>query len=815
MKSKKCIAWVVYSILLVVIAVVLVLVVRDNGIYPSGDDTFYHIYRGEYVYKSIKSGDFFPKLDKNWYNGVELMRFWPPMCAYVMAFLDMLCGGDIYAGYLAYIVVTFILSALSFAFIGERIGRPYLGMIFGIVWYFMPNNLYALFAEGNLPRVFSMIILPLFIYHIYDFQERKRALSLMHIAVSFFFLCMCHLGYAGMIIISVLIYLIVYGIVNRKQFVISVKIILSILLGFMMAGFYVIPSLTNAASTDSFDKSDAFFQSAFVSLNPVGRVNGVAAFYFGLAAFLIILIGAVGSYGRSIPGFLTALIIFFLTTKTGQLVVKILPGHEMLWMLRFISIALCFMFMSLMYWDKLKKKVMAVLIALLVIDIIPSYKYIVGEKTKVKPEKRLESIAKNSLLDKAKEICDQRIALLDLSTLDATGAYMTASYGDSDMSAFGAGWEAAVTSDNIVMLNRAVEEGYFPYIFDRALDLGCDTVLIRMDRIKLKHFSLGVMEETATAQGYELVASNSLYRLYHRETGYKYFGNVTEYTGIGIGKDARTISLAYPDVMETSDPNINHYTVSELSKYKVVYLANFEYDDRELAETHIKNLADAGIRVVILADRIPEDKTQRINTFLGVSAQRIEFENGYPLLNVRNYGWLDLDLFPNGHAKWNTYYLNGLDDVYGTFVDNDLELAFYGTKYNDNIVFLALNLPYYFSLTRDRNAEKIIADFLTIPAEELPNRKIVPLDIDFEKDKIIIRSDSDEVNTTLSYHDIYSGRVYESNNLAYVNAGETVIRLTAVKPYLSYGMTLAGIVLLAGYVHVNLKYQRKIDESDH
>ena len=121
MKSKKCIAWVVYSILLVVIAVVLVLVVRDNGIYPSGDDTFYHIYRGEYVYKSIKSGDFFPKLDKNWYNGVELMRFWPPMCAYVMAFLDMLCGGDIYAGYLAYIVVTFILSALSFAFIGERI----------------------------------------------------------------------------------------------------------------------------------------------------------------------------------------------------------------------------------------------------------------------------------------------------------------------------------------------------------------------------------------------------------------------------------------------------------------------------------------------------------------------------------------------------------------------------------------------------------------------------------------------------------------------------------------------------------------------
>ena len=93
MKSKKCIAWVVYSILLVVIAVVLVLVVRDNGIYPSGDDTFYHIYRGEYVYKSIKSGDFFPKLDKNWYNGVELMRFWPPMCAYVMAFLFYNIGG--------------------------------------------------------------------------------------------------------------------------------------------------------------------------------------------------------------------------------------------------------------------------------------------------------------------------------------------------------------------------------------------------------------------------------------------------------------------------------------------------------------------------------------------------------------------------------------------------------------------------------------------------------------------------------------------------------------------------------------------------
>lgn len=42
--------------------------------------------------------------------------------------------------------------------------RPYLGAFVGLIWFFMPNNLLALFVEGNLARSLCMIFLPVFIY---------------------------------------------------------------------------------------------------------------------------------------------------------------------------------------------------------------------------------------------------------------------------------------------------------------------------------------------------------------------------------------------------------------------------------------------------------------------------------------------------------------------------------------------------------------------------------------------------------------------------------------------------------------------------
>ena len=147
----------------------VVWLVKTSGIYPSGSDTMYHVYRGDYVYNAIKSGNWYPLYDPAWYNGVEILRYWSPFPAYVMAFCQYLAGGSQFGAYLFYIGGVCFLGACVWPFIGRGFNRPYLGAFIGLLWFFMPNNLCAIFIEGNLARSLSMIFLPVFIYSVYKY----------------------------------------------------------------------------------------------------------------------------------------------------------------------------------------------------------------------------------------------------------------------------------------------------------------------------------------------------------------------------------------------------------------------------------------------------------------------------------------------------------------------------------------------------------------------------------------------------------------------------------------------------------------------
>ena len=50
----------IYIALAVFMSVMVIKLVSKNGVYPSGSDTMYHIYRGDYVYNSIKAGNWYP-----------------------------------------------------------------------------------------------------------------------------------------------------------------------------------------------------------------------------------------------------------------------------------------------------------------------------------------------------------------------------------------------------------------------------------------------------------------------------------------------------------------------------------------------------------------------------------------------------------------------------------------------------------------------------------------------------------------------------------------------------------------------------------
>ena len=304
------------------------------------------------------------------------------------------------------------------------------------------------------------------------------------------------------------------------------------------------------------------------------------------------------------------------------------------------------------------------------------------------------------------------------------------------------------------------------------------------------------LDEAAFEAGYELAGSNEFYRLYDMNIEGNW-GTVTKYPAIGIGTKASYISLAFPAVKETTSSNLNDYTFEELSQYELIYLAGFTYDDRESAENLILRLSESGVRVVILADGIPEDRVTHARDFLGIICNDITFSNGYPLLDTK-IGVLDCDFFPQGFEKWETVYVNGLDETWGTVrEEEDLELDFYGTIKNENIIVLGLNLTYYYSMTRDEGVEKLLSDITQYDGGTLPKREIVPITIDYGSDFITITSDVDMVNTSLAYHNMFEsdGNIEEENNLLYVHSGTTQIDMKFPYFYQGFVSMIIGLFL--------------------
>ena len=812
MKKKTAMMGMILVYLLM--AAGIALLIRQGGRYPTGTDTMCHIYKGDVLYHAISRGEWYPLYDRFWYNGVQMMRYWAPLPVYFLAFCQILGGGNDLDGYLVFAALVFYLGALVWLYIGYKKDRLWLGAFLGILWFFMPNNLYAMFVEGNLPRSLSMVLLPLFLYYVSEYLFEDDWRCLIKVVPVFAGIALCHVGYAGMIALAMLLFLLVYRLLYHRTGK-CIPVMISIILPFLLIGVWLFASLKGGiTSTDSSQVMKGFFQDALISLNPLRRLSrGNVDFYYGFSAFVVAVFGALCSKRRSMTGFWAALLIFVCTTTSMYPVLEKLPGSQYLWMLRFISIALVMILYSFLTWSSLKKGFVILCCVLLLADCIPSLSLISQGEGQQTAEENMSMTADACLITEARKITKQRVALLDGSSLGAMAPYLLTDYdGQQTQGTYGAGWQSAATAVNIVELNEAVERGFYPYLFDRALELGNDTVLIRISELKRGSDDIEEVTKAAGEQGFILKKQNSGYLLYHKEVEGA-FGTICRYDGIAIGSAAASLTYSDPDITRGESDSLDDYDFKQLSQYKIVYLSGFTYTDRSKAEKLVKRISDAGVKVIISGDGIPQDDHTKERSFLGVTCQDIYFENGYPVLYTRQ-GELDTELFDRETAQWKTVYFNGLDQTDGYLYDSGVRVDFSGTVYNHNVVFIGLNLTYHYFLTRDDNVGKYLGQIMGDRLKELPERTLIPLKITYGKGEIRIESPKDSVNTSLAYHDIFESRqgISREHALTVVRHGVTVIRMRY--PYLAQG-TILSLVGLLGYLLFIRRLRRRYAGRDY
>lgn len=807
-KSDYIFLNIVGAILVLLIGtMVLLFCITKTGGYPWGADTYGHIFKGDLLYKSIKEGNIYPLFTQFWYNGVQPFRYWGPLSYYILAACEFISGGNPINGYVIFVGYSFFIGGLGWLLWGIRQRRILLSLVFGILWFFLPENIRVLFVAGNIPRVVIAVLIPYLFYFLWKFVKDDDRSSIIPMAMFVCAIIMCHLMIGAMIGIASFIFLFLYSIMNKK-IERSIYVIITMLLSFMICGMWIYPALKGGlVSMDSGATSSQMIEllaTPFtISLNPFLRLFSIVDreyFYYGLSIFGISILGLFASNKKSMPGFITSIIIFLGTTTTFVPMLEKMPFSQLLWMVRFTPIAYALFIMSLLNWMKCRRCFMIIMVALIAADSSLSF------NLSLYPQ--IKSNEVDNILSSAKNITKQRIALLDNSTFGAYPSFYICSEDKKISYSYGWAWQGAATAQNIVLLNTALEKGFYNYMFDRSLEMGCDTAVVAKTPMKKDKRDFNIINSAAKLSQYTLYKETSEGYVFHRKTP-ENFGVVTRYSGLCIGRSAADITLQYPSFEIGSSWNIEDYKINELSKYKVIYLSDFRYNNRAKAENMISKLSSMGIKVVIDMNRIPEDEITNRMVFLGVTAQPIIFNTRMPNMFFEGKKYESVN-FKEEYKKWNTVYLDNVPQVTGFSWVNGRKTPFLGNGKgkNKNIIFLGFNLMFHSMENDDKNVIGIIDTVMETKSSILPKRTLIPINLQYGQNSITINSPKNNVNTTVAFLDAYKSNspIYAKQNLLNVNKGETKIKVTY--PYLFQGIAVSAIGLLGFAFFIIYIYKR-------
>jgi len=793
------------TIFLLLVGAALTFYIKNSGIYPSGADIFGHIFKSDFLYNSIKEGNFYPLFTQYWYNGLQPFRYWAPLPYYLLAAMQFITGGDALDSYLLFIFFAFFVGGMGWLLWGKKHNKILLCTIFAILWFFLIDNTRVFFSEGNLPRMVITVLLPYLFYYLWEFLEYKKDKAIISLIILTVLAAFCHAMIAAMVGVASFIFVLVYCIA-KKEYIRGTFTIVAMMLSFAVSGIWLYSALKGGlVSMNTTAVMAALTYPITVSLNPFLRLQGhVDFYYYGLSVLVISIIGFFIAGKKSRPGFFTPVVIFLGTTTALLPFLQKLPLNQLLWMMRMSPIAYALFLIGLLEWKNCRRYILLIFLCILVLDTVPS-------DNLPKYFSQISSQLVYSLND-AKAITNQRIALMDNSTFGAYPSYAISSTEPRTQYAYGWSWQGASTAQNIMLLNTALEKGYYIYLFDRCFEMGNDTVLVCKSMIPPQGFpkaDSAALIKAAAKSGYELYEETNYVYIFHKETP-KTFGVNTEYTGFAIGVSAVEISLFYPCFEAGTDTYIEYYNVDELSKYKVIYLSGFFYKDRSVAEGMVRELANRGVRVVIDMNRIPVDSLTNRMTFLDVTAQPISFTGSFPALMCGDKIYQSLP-FDKEYKTWNTVYLENFKNAIGYSWFENKKINFFGDNGYKNIYFMGFNLFFHTTETNDPKVTELMNVILGQTTDQLPKREAVAIDVKYSHNNISIDSPIDDINTTIAYQDNFQSdqKIINANHLLTVEKGHTEIHI--VYPYLTQGL-ITSILGITGVI-ILLKIIRKRGEK--
>lgn len=795
-------------LLLVISAVVVVLVLNQMAFEPSGNDIWSHLYKGDVAYHNMQEGRWYQLYSEYWYNGTQLFRYWAPMSYYAVGILEFLSGGDIVMAYRYFAAFSIIIGGIPWILWGRESKRPVFAAGIALLWFFLPENIRVYFCEGNMPRMMSAVVIPYVVYFMWRYLRRDKRFSIIGIMLSMSVMILSHVMITAMLGVAAFVFL-VFDYISNKNFQKAFKTLAAMVVGLLLVGIWLMPALSggimNMESSASIDVMGMWMADFSTLLNPVNRISGVTdTFYYGISVLFLAVAGIFLADRKKCAGYILFVLILIMSTPAFIPFLSKMPLSTLFWMSRFATIAYGLFLFSLMEWKTLKRKYCVVAFVILAIDCIPSLNF--SRYATPASEVAVENVTV------LKEHTKYRTALMDLSSFGSYPSWGLSTGEDAVKSTFGWAWQGATTSSNIVMLNTALEYETYDYLFDRCIEMGNDTVLIKKELIGKKEHTTKDVFAGAAKSGFSLCAETDTAYIFKKDTP-EQFGIKSEYAGLALGRYANVMTLYYPAFQEGDSDYVDDYTLEELKKYRTIFVSGNYYHEKEKAEQLLREAAAAGTKVVVDITHVQEDSSTKQLSFLGVTSQSITIQDRFPALQYGEEQIRTKD-FPEEYAEWFTGYIGEVDHVLGEIEYDRQKLAWLGTNESDpNIYFLGLNLMYHALETEDTAVFSVMDEVLGVKRSELPVRHIVPIQLTIGMDEIEIRSEEENINTTLAYQDnfVSETEMWSENNLLFVKEKNTKIDIVYPKKTLGIAVSLFGVLAAVGFVIIQRRSREGTD----
>lgn len=759
------------------IALLLGIYLSSVGTLPKGSDIYLYLGKSQYLYEQLAEGHFAPIYMSSWYNGYQMFVTSAPIPYYFLTITQMLTGGDLLLGYIVFIAVIFVLSVWGWTNLGRKTGNVYVAFVIGILWIFIPENLRMMTQVGAVSHMVIIAILPHLIYNIHEYINAKKSMNLVMIAINMILMILTDTRLALLSALGLVIVFFWDSIKNKTGNRLA-KVVFAMLLSLGLTMPWLYPALLEGSILNFEINKTGFYPDlivVFIALMTLVIASGKNKYYYVISILF------------------TAIAIWF---------------EPYFAIMAYISI-----FIGIIQWRRCNKFFVYSILAIVGIHLMLNWNWISdGSENGFTAYERIEEEAEENTLSESVMSTNNRMLLLDLENENAAlPAYYATAKGKSINLSYAAANHGAVVRTNLEQLEYALYTKNFPYLFDRSIEMGCDTVLISENGLILSIEDENYMLQSAKEQGYELIIEGKKSYTFHKEIPEQY-GTINNYEGIAIGSNARVISILFPTFEEGISKNISDYSYQDLTRYDKIYISGIEFKTLGEFEQLILKLAEAGKKIYVDMDSIPTDATTNRRKFLDVTSQTVSFKDSFPTLAYKDNYYTSKGFYSE-YDEWSTIYLHGLDNVLGYTTISQKELPFIGTKENDNIVMLGFNIVYHALERGDEVVTRILEDVFETSLGELPERQIYPVSVEYDKDAIVIESPKDNMNVNLAFQKVFVSEknIENENNLVKVNEGTTVIRFdyTNVKK----GIIFAAVELFLLMVYViSVTVKRKMKE---